>query len=154
MLIKMYNKYINLINYFRVKKLSLLGSDIGSQVSTYGRITVMNAKNLCVGNRVTLNEGVHINCRDKVFIGDDVRISTNVQIHTGKLQVQQSLRQHISEPIYIGNNVWIASSCVISAGVTIGDNSVIAAGAVVINDVPANSISGGIPAKVISQLSL
>ena len=55
-------------------------------------------------------------------------------------------------PIHIGENVWIGSSVTITRGVTIGDNSVIAAGAVVTKDIPANVVAGGVPAKVIKPL--
>jgi len=118
----------------------LLGATVGKQVRTFGRFTAMNAKYLQIG--------------DRVVIGSDVRISTNVPIHTSKLNIEQSRSEHVQEPIRIGNNVWNASSCVISTGVTIGDNSIIAAGAVVIDDVPGNSIAAGISAKEISKLRM
>jgi acetyltransferase-like isoleucine patch superfamily enzyme len=56
-------------------------------------------------------------------------------------------------PIHIGNRVWIGSNVVITKGVTIGDNSVIAAGAVVTKDIPANVVAGGVPAKVIKGIN-
>ena len=56
-------------------------------------------------------------------------------------------------PIHIGKRVWIGSNVVVTKGVTIGDNSVIAAGAVVTKDVPANVVAGGVPAKVLKQIS-
>ncbi len=55
-------------------------------------------------------------------------------------------------PIHIGNKVWIGAGAVITKGVTIGDDSVIAAGAVVTHDVPENVIAGGVPAKVIKAI--
>ncbi len=54
--------------------------------------------------------------------------------------------------IRIGNNVWIAGGTIVVAGVTIGDNSVIGAGSVVVKDIPANVIAVGNPCKVIKQL--
>jgi acetyltransferase-like isoleucine patch superfamily enzyme len=152
MYIKIYNQLYKLTNYFRVVHLKLLGASIGEHVKVYGRVTVVNAKNLHIGDRVTLNEGVHINCRDKVHIGSDVRISTQVQIHTGKLNLNEWPRLHTELPVIIEDNVWIASSCVISAGVTIGRNSVVAAGAVVVKNISPNSLVGGIPAKVIVDI--
>ena len=52
----------------------------------------------------------------------------------------------------IGNNVWIGSGANILPGVSIGDNSIIGAGSIVIKDIPANSVAVGIPAKVIKNL--
>lgn len=59
---------------------------------------------------------------------------------------------HECKPINIGRNVFIGSRVMVLKGVTIGDDAVIAAGAVVVSDIPARSIAGGVPAKVISRL--
>ena len=56
-------------------------------------------------------------------------------------------------PVTVGNNVWIGGSVTIIGGVTIGDNAVIAAGSVVIRDVPANTLVAGNPARVIRQIT-
>jgi len=58
-----------------------------------------------------------------------------------------------SAPVKIGDNVWIGYRAMVLKGVTIGDNSVIAAGAVVTNDIPANSIAAGVPAKVVKTIA-
>ena len=55
-------------------------------------------------------------------------------------------------PVILGRNVWVGSNSTILQGVTIGDNAVVAAGAVVTKDVPANAIVGGVPAKVIKYI--
>lgn len=57
-----------------------------------------------------------------------------------------------NKPITIGNNVWVGTRVIILDGVTIGDNSIVASGAIVTKDVPPYSIVGGIPAKVIKTL--
>ena len=58
-----------------------------------------------------------------------------------------------SKPIHIGNNVWLGASVTIIGGVTIGDGSVIAAGAVVTKDIPAGVVAGGVPCKVIRPIT-
>ena len=55
-------------------------------------------------------------------------------------------------PITLGKNVWVGSNSTILQGVTIGDNAVIAAGAVVTKDVPENTIVGGVPARIIRKI--
>ena len=147
-----HNKIETVINKFRIYKLRFLGARIGKNVKSFGRFTVMNPSNLIIGFNSTLNEGVHINCRDKVLIGKYVRISTNVQLHTGKLIIDVYPRVHIKAPIIIEDNVWIASGTVISAGVKIGKNSVIGANSVVIRDVEENSFYAGNPARKIKEI--
>ena len=58
-----------------------------------------------------------------------------------------------AKPVEIGNNVWIASGVIVCGGVKIGDNSVIAAGSVVTRDVPAGVLAGGVPCKVIREIT-
>ena len=147
-----YNKIERIINKYRIYKLKFLGATIGKNVKSFGRFTVINPANLVMGDNSTLNEGVHINCRDKVFIGKGVRLSTNVQIHTGKLIINTFPRIHTKASVTIEDNVWIASGAIISAGVRIGKNSVIGANSVVIKDVDENSFYAGNPAKKIKSL--
>jgi acetyltransferase-like isoleucine patch superfamily enzyme len=58
----------------------------------------------------------------------------------------------VPKPIHIKRNVWIGAGATILPGVTIGENAIVAAGAVVSRDVPANTIVGGIPAKILKDL--
>ena len=58
----------------------------------------------------------------------------------------------IAKPVVIGNDVWIGGNCTILPGVTIGDNVVVAAGAVVTKDVPPNSLVGGVPARALKDI--
>jgi len=149
---KLYQKYLFNRNKLRIFKLRMLGGIISKGVKSYGRFTVINIPNLIIGKNSRINEGVHINCRNTVKIGKNVHISSNVQIHTGRLQIDKLARVHTSEPILIEDNVWVASAVVILSGVTIGENTVIAAGSIVTNDIPPNSLAMGIPAKVIKSI--
>ena len=85
-----------------------------------------------------------------ITIGDDTLIGHNVVLATLNHGIDPKERHDLfPAPIRIGCNVWISANATILPGVTIGDHSVIAAGAVVTKDVPANTIVAGVPAKVI-----
>lgn len=129
---------------------SCVGS-VGSNVKFLGRVFITNPKNLEIGNDCTINEGVIIVTREKVKIGNRVRISPQVMIISGALEYEvkpEEHKVHTAMPIAIADDVWIASGAKILQGVTIGENSVIASGAVVTKDVPSNSIVRGVPGKV------
>lgn len=91
-----------------------------------------------------------------VRIGDNVWIAPNVSIYAAGHPLDVTDRINGWEyafPVMIGNNVWIGGSSTIIGGVTIGDNVVVAAGSVVIRDVPANTLVAGNPARVIRKLT-
>lgn len=154
----MYEKlyiYIDLfINKLRILNLRLRGAKVGKCVKSFGSFKVINAKKLIIGDYSTINENVFINCRDIVVIGSNCHLSPNVQIHTGKLILNEFPRKHTSNKIVIEDNVWIATGSVISAGVTIFKNSVIGANSVVITSVDSDCFYAGNPAKKIKDLDV
>jgi maltose O-acetyltransferase len=90
-----------------------------------------------------------------VKLGDRVLIAPNVQFYAATHPAESKARGELWEygkPITIGSDVWIGGSSVICPGVSIGDRSIIAAGSVVIKDVPAGVIVGGNPAKIIKEV--
>ena len=123
----------------------------------YGRFLLQgHPKKIVMGRGVQINEGVILNARDKIILGNNVTLSSRVQIHTGKLDTTSYERfvkkKHLSAPVIIEDNVWIATAAIISPGVRIGKNSVIGAGSVVTRDIPPNSFAAGVPARVIKRL--
>lgn len=83
-----------------------------------------------------------------ITIEDDVQIGPKVSLITENHPIDPSQRKFLDlKPIVIKKNAWIGAGAIILPGVTIGENSVVAAGAVVNNDVPENTIVGGVPAK-------
>jgi maltose O-acetyltransferase len=90
----------------------------------------------------------------EVRIGDNCMIGPNVGLYTAGHSIEPKDRNKsgYAIPIKIGNDVWIGGSCVILPGITIGDNSIIAAGSVVTKDVPTNSIVAGNPAKILKNI--
>lgn len=154
MLERLYIYIDRYLNRLRILFLKLRGAKIGKGVKSFGSFRVLNAKNLKIGNYSTINEGVFINCRNKVIIGEHCHISGNVQIHTGKLILEEIPRKHSSKEIIIESNVWLAAGCIISSGVTISKNSVIGANSVVINNIESNCLYAGNPAIKIKELDI
>jgi len=145
--------YIDLyLNKLRILILKLRGAKVGKGVKSFGKFKVMNPKNLVIRDYSTLNEGVFLNCRDKIEIGSNCHISPNVQMYTDKLVIDKLPRIHPSEKVIIEDNVWIASRSVILSGVKISKNSVIGANSVVINNVDSNYFYAGNPAKKIKEI--
>lgn len=87
-----------------------------------------------------INRNSMIVCRDKIIIGDGVTIGPNVCIYDHDHNLESGTNVLKTGPIIIGDNVWIGAGCIILKGVTIGNNSVVAAGSVVTNSIDANKI--------------
>lgn len=110
-------------------------------------------KNLKIGKNVFFNAGVKIQDQGGVTIGDNTFIGHNVVIASLDHNLDPDLRGYLKPaPIIIGKKVWIGANATICKGVTIGDGAVIAAGAVVVTDVPARTVYGGVPAKLIKTI--
>ena len=102
---------------------------------------------IILGGKGYINERTTIECADRIEIGKETIVSSDVRISDTDIHTIQG---HVStSPIIIGRHVWIGRSSQILKGVHIGDNAVIAAGAVVTSDVPANTIVAGVPARII-----
>lgn len=124
-------------------------------------------KHIFIGNNVIIN----INCTfvdcNKISIGNNVMIASNVQIYTAThpVETEERLIENWDEasdhpyfrtyalPVIIGNNVWLGGGVIVLPGVTIGDNSVIGAGSVVNKSIPANSVAVGNPCRVVKQIN-
>ncbi|MEY8524304.1 DapH/DapD/GlmU-related protein [Lachnospiraceae bacterium 38-10] len=112
-------------------------------------------KNIHVGKHFTANYNVTILDIAPVHIGNHCMIGPNTLITTvGHPLSPAKRRKHIglARPVIIGDDVWIGGNCTILPGVRIGNNVVVAAGAVVTKDVPNNCVVGGIPAKIIKNI--
>ena len=109
-----------------------------------------------IGDRVAFSNNISIIATQKVSIGSDCLIGDFVLIMDGDFHginpLERRTSSGVSLPVAIGNNVWFGSRVVVQKGVTIGDNSIIAAQSVVTRNIPPNCIAGGNPAKVIRLL--
>src|SRR5215469_5385601 len=108
-----------------------------------------------VGRNVFVNQNCTFYDLGGLEIADDVLIGPNVSLITAGHPLEPSLRRAatIGKPIVIGRNVWIAANATVISWVTVGENAVVAAGSVVTRDVPANTLVGGNPARVIRSVA-
>lgn len=110
-------------------------------------------KNITIGKDVFINSGCHFQDQGGITIGDGSLIGHNVVLATVNhdLDPKNNRKNHYA-PIIIGNHVWIGSNATVLPGVTIGEWSVVAAGAVVTKDVPPFTVVGGLPARILKNV--
>ena len=110
-------------------------------------------KNLIIGRNVFINSCCQFQDQGGITIGDGTLVGPKTVIATLNHHQNPSKRANlIPKPVVIGKNVWIGANVTILPGVTIGDGAIIAAGAVVNKNVGANTIVGGVPAKLIKPV--
>ena len=110
-------------------------------------------KNITVGKGVFINSGCCFQDQGGIVLGDHVLVGHQVVFATLNHDLDPAHRAGMQPaPIVVKDNVWIGAHATILAGVTIGENAVVAAGAVVTRDVPANTIVGGVPARVLKTI--
>jgi acetyltransferase-like isoleucine patch superfamily enzyme len=134
-----------------------------SGIGAFSRVIISNTFNnmgefIHIGNNVGIGEYAYLGGAGGLEIGDDCIVGQYLSCHpeNHNCSSDKELIRHqgtVRQGIRIGKNCWIGSKVTILDGVSIGDNCVIAAGAVVTKSMPADSIIGGIPAKVIKGRS-
>lgn len=109
---------------------------------------------LVLGERVFINTGATIVASKSIVLGDDCLIGDLVAIFDSGYHPLEPSRPAELAPVRLGVNVWVGRSATILPGVTIGDHSVIAAGSIVTDDVPARTLMAGVPARPIRTLDI
>ncbi len=110
-------------------------------------------KNITIGKDVFINSGCHFQDQGGIRIGDGALIGHNVVLATINHHLNPAEnRKNLYAPITIGAHVWIGSNATILPGVTLGDWAVVAAGAVVTQDVPSRTVAGGVPARILKVI--
>jgi len=133
----------------------LTGKPVDENFGLFPPFSTDCGKNIHVGKNVFINSGCCFQDQGGIFIGDGVLIGHNVVLATLNHAVDPQKRSDMfPAPIRIGNNVWIGAQATVLPGVTIDDGAIVAAGAVVTRDVPANVIVGGVPAKIIKNIEI
>lgn len=150
------------------KILDRLFYEAGTNVSVAQPFLCDYGYNIHIGNNVSINMNcTFVDC-NKIEIGNNVLIASNVQLYTAAHPVELSERltpdwnpeseeyfcRTYALPIRIGNGCWLGGGVIVLPGVTIGDGSVIGAGSVVTRDIPANSLAVGNPCRIIRSIYL
>jgi len=133
----------------------MLGS-VGAGVWVEPPLHVAYGDNVVLGDEVYVNFGLTVVDDVAVVVGDRVMIAPNVTISTTGHPVHPEVRRdgsQFSAPVHLGDDVWVGAGAVILPGVTVGAGSVVAAGAVVTGHVPPMVVVGGVPARVLREVT-
>ncbi|RYY69313.1 MAG: sugar O-acetyltransferase [Chitinophagaceae bacterium] len=131
----------------------ITGVEVDATTMIFPPFQINYGKNTRLGKNVFINFDCTFLDLGGITIDDHVMLAPKVSLLSEGHPVTVNDRQKlIVGKIHIKRNAWIGANATILPGVTIGENSVVAAGAVVLNDVPANAIVGGIPAKLLKYI--
>jgi len=122
------------------------------EVGVWGRED--GAGRVNIGDCVLMSPGSRISASDEITIGNGVMLANGAYVTDSDWHTiyDRTTRDERATPVTIGDNVWLGDHSTVLKGVTIGDNSVVAARAVVTKNVPANVVVAGNPAKVVKEL--
>ena len=131
----------------------LIGKPVDENFGLFPPFYTDFGKNITLGENVFINAGCKFQDQGGIIIDEGALIGHGVVLATLNHDMDPEKRQALHPaPIHIGIRVWIGANATICPGVTIGDNAVVAAGAVVVKDVPPDTIVGGVPAKIIREI--
>ena len=131
----------------------ITSSEIDKTVTVFTPFQINYGKNTKIGKNVFINFDCVFLDLGGITIEENVLIAPKVSLLTEAHPLEpQNRHSLITKPILIKKNVWIGAGAIILQGVTIGENSIVAAGAVVSKDVPDNVVVGGIPSKILKNI--
>ncbi len=134
--------------------MQLAGVRIGAGTTLHMGAKFFEPTGVVVGKDTIIGDRAFLDGRAKLVIGDHVDIASEVMIYNSEHDVSAADFHAITEPVTIGDYVFIGPRAIILPGVSIGEGAIIAAGAVVTKDVAAFAVVGGVPAKVIGERPL
>ena len=122
------------------------------EVGVWGREA--GAGKITIGDCVLMSPGTRVSASDEITVGDGTMMANGVYVTDSDWHTiyDRTKRDEEPRPVHIGKNVWLGDHATVLKGVTIGENSVVAARAVVTRDVPPNVVVAGNPAKVVKEL--
>lgn len=131
----------------------ITGTVIDKTVAIFPPVYINYGKHLTIGKNVFINFNCTFLTLGGIIIEDNVLIGPGVKILSEGHPLPAAERQSlIPGKVYIKQNAWIGAGATILPGISIGENAVVAAGAMVTKDVPANAVVTGIPAKIIKSI--
>src|SRR5687767_5261763 len=131
----------------------ITGTEIDESTAIFPPFNVNYGRHTKIGKNVFINFDCVFLDFGGITIEDGVFIAPKVSLLTEGHPLSPENRHSLTVgPIHIKRNAWIGANATVTQGVTIGENAVVAAGAVVTKDVPDNAVVGGIPAKIIKTL--
>ena len=132
----------------------IIGKPVDDTFSIFPPFYTECGKNISVGKHVFINCCCHFQDQGGIDIGDGTLIGSHVVIATINHGMKEAERKdNFPAPVRIGKNVWIGSHATLLPGVTVGDNAIVAAGAVVTKDVAPNTVVGGVPAREMKEIN-
>ena len=133
----------------------IIGSPIDKSTTVFVPFFTNFGIHIKLGKNIFINHACTFLDLGGITIEDNVQVGPKVNLISENHPVDPSQRKYLDlKSVLIKRNVWIGAGATILPGVTVGENSIVAAGAVVNKDVPDNTIVGGIPARVIKQIDL
>jgi len=142
------------VNQIRERLSEIIGSQLGKSTTVFAPFYTNFGRFILIGKNVFINHACTCLDMGGIIIEDDVLIGPKVNLITENHPLDPANRKAlICKPIVVKRNAWIGAAATIMPGVTIWENAVVGAGAVVSKDVPANTVVGGIPAKFIKLIS-
>ena len=139
------------LNGWRCFLLRAFGAKIGKGCRVQGGAEIWQPWNLTLGDHCWVDGGAKLYTVDKITFGSNCVVSAGAFVCTAQHDVTSSIFELKTAPIVVGDCAWIASNSIVLPGVSLGEGAVIAAGAVVMKDVPAWMIVGGNPAKELKK---
>ncbi|MCE7930748.1 MAG: putative colanic acid biosynthesis acetyltransferase [Xanthomonadales bacterium PRO6] len=136
---------------WRAAILRLFGAKIGDRVHIYPGARIEIPWNLSVGDDSSIGEAAWIYNLGKVTIGSESTISHRAHLCAGTHDYTDTALPLKRLPIVIGSGVWICADAFVGPGVCVQDGAVVAAGAVVVKDVPSAMVVGGNPARILKH---
>lgn len=131
----------------------ITGSEIDESVDVFTPLYINYGKHTKIGKNVFINFDCTFLDLGGITIDDGVLLAPKVSLLSESHPISSDNRHAlVPKPIHIKKNAWIGANATILHGVTIGENSIVAAGSIVSKDVPDNVIVGGTPAKIIKKI--